>query len=159
MSTLGRYSVETPESIEVTFELAGPGSRFCAMIIDTSLAWLVLFVIVIVAIIAGAPIMAALDDDAPADERLDSSAAAWAVAILIAAAMLALFGYYTFFELILRGQTPGKRSMKIRVIHDDGTPAAPLDIVIRNLVRVVDARLLRRRRARLAVQCTEQAPG
>jgi len=53
--------------------------------------------------------------------------------------MTALFGYYTFFELILNGQTPGKRALRLRVIRDDGTPALPLDIVVRNLVRIVDA--------------------
>ena len=35
MSNADQYTLETPENIEVDFELAGLGSRFCAMLIDT----------------------------------------------------------------------------------------------------------------------------
>ncbi len=34
MSNSDRYTLETPENVEVEFELAGLGSRFCAMLID-----------------------------------------------------------------------------------------------------------------------------
>ena len=133
MSTLGEYSVETPESVEVSFELAGPGSRFCGLVIDTLLMWLAIFVLSIVASCAGAPLFAAMEggDGDPAG--------AWALAVILLVAMLVVFGYYALFELLLNGQTPGKRYLQIRVIRDDGTPATAIDIVIRNLVRIVDA--------------------
>ena len=35
MSSADQYTLETPENIEVEFEPAGLGSRFCAMLIDT----------------------------------------------------------------------------------------------------------------------------
>lgn len=133
----GSYRLETPENVEVSFELAGPGSRFCAMIIDTLLMFLIVFVLGIVA-------CALNGGNAPWAEYSDSEDASeagwftWVNAILILIASLVVFGYFTFFELILGGQTPGKRSLKLRVMRDDGTPAGPLDIVIRNLVRVVD---------------------
>ena len=35
MSNADRYTLETPENVEVDFELAGIGSRFFAMLIDS----------------------------------------------------------------------------------------------------------------------------
>ena len=56
------------------------------------------------------------------------------------AAILTLLsgGYFIFFELLMRGQTPGKKSMKIRVIRDDGTPVTANEVLIRNILRIVD---------------------
>jgi uncharacterized RDD family membrane protein YckC len=125
--------VETPESVEVSFELAGPGSRFCALAIDTILMWLVAFVVIIVAACGGLPLLSG-DSDDPFD-RLGG----WVTAVIILAVSVVMFGYYTLLELLLNGQTPGKRYLQIRVIRDDGTPATALDILIRNLVRIVDA--------------------
>lgn len=130
---MGRYAVETPESVELSFELAGPGSRFCALLIDTLILWLFVFVVAVIGTCAGAPI------DKLLDEGGESSVGAWVWAIVIVAISVVLFGYYTFFELTLRGQSPGKRSLKIRVIHEDGTAATAFDIVVRNLIRIVDA--------------------
>ena len=45
MSSADRYTLETPENIEVDFELAGLGSRFCAMLIDT--LWIALMVLLL----------------------------------------------------------------------------------------------------------------
>jgi uncharacterized RDD family membrane protein YckC len=129
------YRLEIPENVEVSYDLAGPGSRFCALLIDTLLMWLMIFVLVIAALIADAGWLSALDR---AIEPPGDPAAAWIQALIVVAVALVVFGYYTFFEIMLRGQTPGKRSLKLRVIRDDGTPADALGIVIRNLVRVVD---------------------
>jgi uncharacterized RDD family membrane protein YckC len=130
---MGTYSVETPESVEVSFELAGPGSRFCGLLIDMLLMWLVVFIVGIVAMCAGAPFIEAVDS------QVDDEFGAWMLAVVLVIVMLVLFGYYAIFELLLNGQTPGKRYLQIRVMRDDGTPATALDIVIRNLVRIVDA--------------------
>lgn len=131
MTVMGRYSVETPEAIELSFELAGPGSRFCALVIDLILSWLVIFVVALIVAFAGFPIWSVLEDAA--------DVAAWALAVIIVATSVIFFGYFLFFELIMRGQTPGKRHMELRVLRDDATAAQPMDLVIRNLIRVVDA--------------------
>ena len=132
MSTVDQYSVETPESVEVSFELAGPGSRFCALAIDLTLLWLAVFVLFVVLMCAGAPLWSQMDD------MSDDAAFSWFLAILIVLAMVVMFGYHVIFEFLMNGQTPGKRYIQIRVIRDDGTPATGMDIVIRNLVRLVD---------------------
>ena len=60
-------------------------------------------------------------------------ASLWAIA-----AVLIFDGYFIFFELMMRGQTPGKKSMKIRAIRDDGTPIGGNEVLVRNLLRIVD---------------------
>jgi uncharacterized RDD family membrane protein YckC len=127
------YRVETPENIELVFELAGPGSRFCALAIDLLLLWLFVFVLAIIAGIAG------LFDASENIGDSDSGGSVWLTAAMIVVVAVAIFGYGFLFEWLLHGQTPGKRSMKLRVIRDDGTPATVLDLAIRNLVRIVDA--------------------
>lgn len=134
MSTTGTYSLETPEQVEVSFELAGPGSRFCALLVDTVYIVLAVFALLILAALAGAPLLDVLDNDEDVGRFH-----AWLLALVVLAVGLVIFGYYAFCELVLNGQTPGKRYLQIRVIRDDGTPATALDIVIRNLVRIIDA--------------------
>lgn len=136
MSVIGEYRLETPENVQVSFELAGPGSRFCALLIDMLLMWLIALVLLIVVVLAGAGWSDFFRSGGP---DVTGNWFTWVSALLILALMLLVFGYFTFFELVLRGQTPGKRYLKLRVIRDDGTPATPMDIVVRNLVRVVDS--------------------
>ncbi|MCP4151798.1 MAG: RDD family protein, partial [bacterium] len=49
------------------------------------------------------------------------------------------WGYFTFFELLKNGQTPGKKAMRICVIKADGESPDASTIVLRNLLRAVDA--------------------
>jgi len=48
------------------------------------------------------------------------------------------FGYSIFFEWLWRGQTIGKRVLKLRVVDADGLRLTSSQIVIRNLLRLVD---------------------
>jgi hypothetical protein len=46
--------------------------------------------------------------------------------------------YWTASEVLWRGQTPGKRLMRIRVVRHDGSPVGLFESAVRNLLRVVD---------------------
>lgn len=132
MSTADRYTLETPENIEVDFELAGLGSRFCAILIDTIVIGLVTLVVALLGVILGLawPTLGPLRA---------SSAIAWLWAALWAIVAVLIFdGYFILFELLMGGQTPGKRAMKIRVMRDDGTPVAANEVLVRNILRLVD---------------------
>jgi len=48
------------------------------------------------------------------------------------------WGYFVFFEMRTGGQSPGKKSQKIRVVKDGGGAITFTDVAIRNLLRVVD---------------------
>jgi uncharacterized RDD family membrane protein YckC len=133
MSNADRYTLETPENIEVEFELAGLGSRFCAMLLDC--VWIGLILAALVLMLLGAGAMPALlGPQARPWQWME-----WVLAVVIAIFVAAISGgYFLLFEWLMHGQTPGKKYMMIRVIRDDGTPAMPSDILVRNIVRLAD---------------------
>ena len=124
-----QFTLETPENIEVNFELAGLGTRFCATLIDWTMIALIILMLLLINGILGLRLWPS------GDQRATS----WVFAVIVGIIIAILSGgYFLIFELLMRGQTPGKRSMKIRVIRDDGTPAGANEILIRNILRLID---------------------
>ena len=124
MSDAERYTLETPENIEVDFELAGLGSRFCATLIDTLLIVAIGLGIALLAIFLAIGTLPSLRAG-----RGDWVAWVYALVLGLLVALMAS-GYYVVFELFMRGQTPGKKAMKIRVIRDDGTPVTANEVLV-----------------------------
>lgn len=122
-----KLTIETPEQTSLDFAIAGIGSRFLALALDTLIQMLVGFIVGI----GGGMLVAALTAAAP-------KSAIWGTAILVLFFFLLYFGYYAFFEIIWNGQTPGKRKAGIRVIKDSGRPLTPAESIARNLLRMVD---------------------
>jgi uncharacterized RDD family membrane protein YckC len=125
------YTIDTPENVTFGYAVAGIGSRFIGALIDSVL--IVLLLLLTNFLLFGA---IALTDGLPL------GMADWAEGVLIALYALLNFaiiwGYYLVFELVWRGQTPGKRGAGTRVIAVGGGPATFLEVAIRNLVRIVD---------------------
>lgn len=121
--------VETPESVRITYEVAGIGSRFVAQVIDL----LILTGGYMFLIIGYAAVSEVLEKTAP---KFGSSP--WPVVIIIILSFLYMWGYFIFFESLWAGQTPGKRALRLRVIQEGGYPAPFSSVVLRNLIRVVD---------------------
>ncbi len=136
MTLEDRYTLETPDQVEIDFELAGLGSRFCAMAIDTLLICLGVFALGLFAAFWQLGWWSLLTDQV--DRAGDSSASLLLSIVIIVVAFLFSGGYYLFCEYLMRGQTPGKRAMKLRAIRDDGTAMLGQDLLIRNLLRFVD---------------------
>ena len=129
-----RISISTPDHVSLEFELAGPGSRFSAYVIDFIFNVLLVIVIIFVAYLGGA--LLALRSLARASGGNVSASWLWAVLILLI--FLINWGYYVFFEGLTRGSTPGKKRMGIRVIRQDGLPVGLREAALRNLVRAAD---------------------
>lgn len=122
-----KLTIDTPEQIALEFPLAGAGSRFLAITIDTLLqlaGFLVLGLIGLAALWLRSTGFASL--------------ATWTAAVLIFGAFLLYYGYYAAFESMWVGQTPGKRVLGIRVISTSGQPITPFTAILRNLLRIVD---------------------
>jgi uncharacterized RDD family membrane protein YckC len=123
--------IETPEQTSIEFPVAGIGSRFLAILVDSIIQGAVIVVLILIVFGLGAGF-----------SRLGlatgSSAPTWIIAILIFVYFLLTYGYYMLFEAIWNGQTPGKRLTHIRVIKDSGRPITAIDAVGRNLLRIVD---------------------
>ena len=122
-----RYSIETPEQTDVSFVIAGVGSRFLAIALDTLIQAVAAILLIIVAILSFS--------------RLKDTGASpmWLGAGLLLIWFTIYTGYYAVFEAIWNGQTPGKRWVRIRVIEDTGRPITPSESVARNLMRLVDS--------------------
>src|SRR5215472_910485 len=129
--SLGSYTekltIETPEQTSLDFAIAGVGSRFLALALDTLIQMLVGFIVGL----GGGMVVAALTAAAP-------KSAIWGMAILVLFFFLLYFGYFAFFEIIWNGQTPGKRKAGIRVIKDSGRPLTVAESIGRNLLRIID---------------------
>jgi uncharacterized RDD family membrane protein YckC len=123
-----KLTIDTPEQVHLEFTLAGIGSRFMALLLDTilqSLGYLAVFLLV--AFVVGV---------APAVTigRLGT----WTAALLVLFLFCLYWGYFAIFETLWKGQTPGKRYAGIRVIKDSGRPITAFEAIARNLLRVVD---------------------
>ena len=121
-----KLTIETPEQTALEFSIAGVGSRFLALALDT----LIQIVAALVFGIGGAILFR---------EFLPFAAGAtWGVALLTLLLFVIFIGYFAIFESVWNGQTPGKRIVSIRVIKDTGRPITPSEAVARNLLRLVD---------------------
>ena len=119
-----RHGVETPEHVDVHFELAGIGSRLAAALLDLLLMLLALLIL-------------ALVFDAVV-EQTGKTARGWLAALMLLLVFFVVWGYFTLFEALNGGRTPGKQALGIRVVMDTGRPITPAAAVVRNLVRILD---------------------
>jgi uncharacterized RDD family membrane protein YckC len=69
---------------------------------------------------------------------LNSMLGTWALAAIVILAFILYYGYYAIFEALWNGQTPDKRTIRIRVISTSGRPITVFDALLRNLLRIVD---------------------
>ncbi len=117
-------SVETPEQININYQIAGIGSRFFAALLDTLLLGLI--------VIIGAYV------NENFIEELGDFFGNWLGAIGGIVIFAIFWGYFMVFELTTNGQSPGKLALGLRVIKEGGYPINFADSAIRNLMRIVD---------------------
>lgn len=120
-----RYLVETPEIVDLAYDVAGLGSRCLAAAIDTLLILLIL----------GGMGMALF---LTVGQLVSGSAESLVLAVWALLSFAGLWGYYVAFELFWGGQTPGKRLLGLRAVREGGRPITAGASAIRNLVRIVD---------------------
>ena len=130
MYSVPQLRIDTPEQVALELPVAGIGSRFLAIAIDTLLQAALAFLVVAVVLLSGAGL--SLVSLVPASWR------SVAPAIVVIGLFSIYWGYFAVFEIVWRGQTPGKRAAKIRVIRDTGRPIDAWASLIRNLLRAVD---------------------
>lgn len=124
-----QHTVETPEHVVVGYQLADLGSRFTALLIDGLLLGAALL-----ALLLGIPWVLRLVSGGEG-----SLLAGVGMGFLILAAFVLSWGYFVYFEGFRDGQTPGKRAMGIRVVHDGGYPLTLQGAAVRNLLRAIDS--------------------
>ncbi|MDJ0598636.1 MAG: RDD family protein [Crocosphaera sp.] len=134
MNFFNRFKIETPESVELEFTLAGIGNRVYAFVIDSIILGLIITILLIFAALSflntglisnifGIP---------------QNQAFLWILAIQFFIIFVTYVGYFVCFETLWQGETPGKRYVKIRVIQDNGRPINLQQATLRALLRPID---------------------
>jgi uncharacterized RDD family membrane protein YckC len=121
-------NIETPEQVVLELPVAGIGSRFLALGVDSVLQS-VLYVAATLTLFYGVPALGArwlplLAQLGPASAILIGFCIYW--------------GYFAFFEILWSGRTPGKRLAAIRVIKESGRPINAYEAIGRNIMRAID---------------------
>jgi uncharacterized membrane protein SpoIIM required for sporulation/uncharacterized RDD family membrane protein YckC len=110
--------VETPEHVVLDYEIAGVPSRILAAAAD----WAILTLLGMVTVL-GLNLWRSLS---------------WLFALQLLVLFIIVWGYFSGFEGLRRGQTPGKRWLGIRVIRDTGHGVGFADAALRNLLLPAD---------------------
>jgi uncharacterized RDD family membrane protein YckC len=127
LSSLERHVIETPEQIDLHFQIAGIGSRFLAIALDTVIQG-------VLGVVFGLGLLFLTTSLSGFYPR----ATLWIMAGFIVFVFLLYFAYFALFEIFWNGQTPGKRLVGIRVLKESGRPLNALEVSGRNLLRIVD---------------------
>lgn len=124
--------IETPEHVEFSYELAGLGSRFLALVVDAIIqAVAVLLLLILVGYVSSA-----LNWIWPS---LGEVVGMPLIPLLIFVfSGLASLTYFLLFETLWAGQTPGKRMAGLRVIKVGGGPIGLVESLTRNILRIAD---------------------
>jgi uncharacterized RDD family membrane protein YckC len=115
-----RLTIETPEGVEFSYDLASPLTRALAWMID----------------------MAVIAVFTKAADRLSESFGTlnedWATALAVILYFAISIGYGIVLEWRWRGQTLGKRVLGLRVVDAQGLRLQLFQVVLRNLLRLID---------------------
>ena len=134
MDLFNSVRIQTPESVELEFTLAGVGSRGVALIID----YIVLGGMLLVSFWLWLLALTQLSEWDTVLSVDTDTLELWITAISSLLAFALYVGYFVGFETIWYGQTPGKRYSKIRVIRDDGQPVRLFQATLRSIARPID---------------------
>ncbi|MBF2098971.1 MAG: RDD family protein [Gloeomargaritaceae cyanobacterium C42_A2020_066] len=122
-------TLETPESVDLEFILAGIGNRALALGVDY-LILLVAFLLELLVVV--------LVIQSEVLSLSEWTGWAWFLAGLLLLTFAGYAGYFVTFETLWQGQTPGKRLARIRVIGSDGRPIGLQQATLRALLRLID---------------------
>lgn len=115
-------TILTPEGVPFNVMLGARSERAAAFMIDIMLQFLAIVVFSLGLFFALGP----------------TAGGQWAIALITFVAFLIRAFYFSFFELTWKGATPGKRSMKLRVMDRHGAPLTPEAILTRNFMREIE---------------------
>ena len=120
MTSPALRTVLTPEGVPIEVELADHGARAGALLID--LVIIIGTLLIVGLVLAFAAVVAG----------------GVAIALLAILSFLMRCPFFMYFELRWRGQTPGKRVFKLRVVDRRGGALSPRAVAARNVTREVE---------------------
>jgi uncharacterized RDD family membrane protein YckC len=111
-------TISTPEGVQLELPLAGIGSRFMALIIDSLIELVVLLAAVLGAYAIGGEVAATI--------------------VGLCGVLAAYVGYHVVMEVFGGGRTLGKRATGLRVVTDGGAQVGLRASLIRNFLRLLE---------------------
>jgi len=121
-------AIEAPEQIRFRYRLAGPSLRAVAHLVDLVIIGFILGAAALIGAIFAIPFL--LGGTEGADKTMTG--------VILLVVFTLQWGYFTLFEALRNGQTPGKAMFSLRVVKDGGEPIGLVDATLRNLVRAAD---------------------
>lgn len=115
---MDNFQIETAQNISIQQNVAGIGDRILAFIIDSFL--ISLFAIFGIIVLAGS----GMEDGS-----------LWVIYTIVG---LPILLYYLLWEMFWNGRTPGKHTMKLRVVKLDGSNPSFVNYLVRWLLRIID---------------------
>ena len=113
-----RYRVEIPGGIHLETQVVGPVARCYAFLIDLIIRGIILMLLTLASVFLG----------------FSGIGGGFFLIFLFIIEWL----YPVLFEVLARGQTPGKKLLGITVVNDDLSPVTLGTSLVRNLLRTVD---------------------
>ena len=117
---MAAVTIHTTQNVRIDYETATVGARIGAFLIDTIIIFVSLFLLVIFAEAVFLP-------------SSDST-----LVIIYLGGLFYFLAYFFFWEMLSRGQTPGKMLLKLRVIRVDGRDPTPADFLVRAVFLFID---------------------
>ncbi|MEM8719561.1 MAG: RDD family protein [Cyanobacteria bacterium P01_G01_bin.39] len=133
MRFFNQINLQTPESVELEFTLAGIGNRSFALIIDYIILGLTILLVWVISAFVAFQLVPNWFNNGTLDIL-----AQWIWAIQSLTTFAIYVGYFVILETWWQGQTPGKKWTKIKVIRDNGQPERLPQAILRALLRPVD---------------------
>ena len=121
INRFNQLQIQTPEGVQFVHQLASPVARFLALAVDIAIIWTTLSLVSVAVVL-----MQWISRDL-------------AIAFYILLYFVLSIGYFIVLEMVWRGQTPGKRMLRLRVLDANGLKLQPGQLIIRNLLRFVDS--------------------
>ena len=110
--------IVTPEAVVLNFETAGIASRALARVLDALIQGAVLFAFLLVG-----------------SQVIPGSGG---IVVVVIGVALVVLGYPILCEIAMRGRSPGKAALGLRVVTTEGAPIGPRHAFIRSALGVVD---------------------
>jgi|SRR5690554_34413 len=127
-----QYTIVTPENVTIKYEIAGIGSRFLAILIDSCLQGSMITGIYFCLELIG------VKELSLQTEILAGFGVSVFTGLMLLFVFFIVFGYHILLEAAMNGQTVGKRIVSIRVRKEGGYATGFWSILLRNLIRPVD---------------------
>ncbi len=114
--------VVIPENIAFEYRVASPFERLAAYVIDLLIMAMIVGVIWVTSLLVFGSL-----------NQMEIGTGLLLISLFVVA-----WFYHGLFETYWNGQTPGKRSMGLRVMRVDGSPINAAQAILRNFLRVAD---------------------